>query len=1275
VEAVKKHANEAEILERALGVAISNLGTHVGSLQMNHTEAQKWAAEVLNEQDKSVENWESALTRLGKIPIEENLLRFIRQKNPSSARNRENGSSNTNPAKTRSLRDIFDQEEVKLAVGLSRTATNQFEQKLVEIDRTVERILQNSHDLSANVSKSVEASASETQKKAEELLVEVEALAQKVSSDYEHVLGLDQISSKSVPQASKLALLHTRNFLVNLSDHSTEMGEYFRMIIEQRNALAMSSAKHLQTISSIESMMAQINPRLSALALGDEAAGALQLLTLLRDIPLAYGSFLVEAVRRREWADKLKTDSSSLAEELAVLKDEEERRRRRWLRSTGELIWREHTESQTLGVEINLKGDEDVWPTIIRDQVQSYIAVLRNTPALDNTIGELTQLFKDLDKPSKQQAKRIKAFKMGSVHDVSLGRNSMLLRPEEEAISRTLKDENTKLEERLKGSESRVRKLEDLLHRSSTMGRNGSGNIFQSVESSTQDKDAVPKSSHTAAAQPMVRERSSGQSSLSRRISANIGSDEKTLIQRILKLEANLIAERDISSKLQKEANARRNSEDEANDRIQEANSTKNDLLKNLEAQQLEFVEERKLIEDELRTVKARLEDADDDMDRILGSREHEKTGFQMELDQARKISKAEQDRNHKQIAALRNDMGQFQGEFEQIDEQRRRAVEENSLLSTKVADLEGRLLETEDGRFEKIKSLQSAHFQLAPGQQAPQDISLLVRAIELLAEKSTNYTKSLESALAMARADREALESTMHETEAEAAATKEKLDVEEMESFQLRETLATERGKISALQAELECHQSELSDLRATFAKGETGSQSLKTQLTEYTARVDDLSEKLATKGAQSQVLEGELQRLREKVDVSREEYNKSNGRHESRAGRARELSRRLYAQNERLSRLLESLGFAITRLDDSMVIQRASKVNTTSTTEADPTSAMRRSLSGSMTMRQALESSIDMDLVSWMTADTGELEAAKYESYLNAISKFDLDVFSEVITKRVKDMESMARKWQRETRAYRDRAHRSQHESHEKISYRSFKEGDLALFLPTRNQATKAWAAFNVGAPHYFLREQETHRLQARDWLLARIHKVEERVVDLKKSMADLNLPAGGDRQSIASSDGASFMDDENPFELSDGLRWYLLDAVEEKPGAPTTPGLGKSKSTVASANVDVKGSIGIKKPANGSGASKTLSKSLDSRRSSTNSRKGSTASPLYNTAVNNAVIAEASRGSPLATAPHESQAIEAVRGLDLGLGIGSDEAPARDREVRRDDLLWGP
>jgi autophagy-related protein 11 len=326
---------------------------------------------------------------------------------------------------------------------------------------------------------------------------------------------------------------------------------------------------------------------------------------------------------------------------------------------------------------------------------------------------------------------------------------------------------------------------------------------------------------------------------------------------------------------------------------------------------------------------------------------------------------------------------------------------------------------------------------------------------------------------------------------------------------------------------------------------------------------------------------------------------------------------------------------------------------------------------------LKRHLEDFADISFLQWSETDNLDEETQKYTGLLSTLDRFNIEIFSDSISKRMRDMEHTARKWQKEARAYRDKAHRAQGEAHEKIAFRSFKEGDLALFLPTRNQATRPWAAFNVGAPHYFLREQDSHKLHNKEWLVARISKVEERVVDLSKTMAGARISSDG--RSITSEGGISYEDD-NPFELSDGLRWYLLDAAEEKTGAPSTPGLGKT--TVASAHVDARGSIRMTKKSSANDPTKSLNKSLDSRRSSANSRKGVPVAITPKNGSSEAVATDTAEGSntagrgtsPSTTGPGpshlrtESQASGSRAG---GLAIdGADKAD----EVRK-DLLWGP
>ena len=69
-----------------------------------------------------------------------------------------------------------------------------------------------------------------------------------------------------------------------------------------------------------------------------------------------------------------------------------------------------------------------------------------------------------------------------------------------------------------------------------------------------------------------------------------------------------------------------------------------------------------------------------------------------------------------------------------------------------------------------------------------------------------------------------------------------------------------------------------------------------------------------------------------------------------------------------------------------------------------------------------------------------------------IEELRSFDHDGLLEAIAKTGKTI----RKWQKMCKAYRER-------SKGKISFRNFAEGDLALFLPTRNSPSRPWAAFN--------------------------------------------------------------------------------------------------------------------------------------------------------------------------------------------------------------------
>ncbi|KAG6837101.1 hypothetical protein H0H93_014705 [Arthromyces matolae] len=141
---------------------------------------------------------------------------------------------------------------------------------------------------------------------------------------------------------------------------------------------------------------------------------------------------------------------------------------------------------------------------------------------------------------------------------------------------------------------------------------------------------------------------------------------------------------------------------------------------------------------------------------------------------------------------------------------------------------------------------------------------------------------------------------------------------------------------------------------------------------------------------------------------------------------------------------------------------------------------------------------------------------------SALELLRAFDHDDFLEAIAK----AGSTIRKWQKQCKEYRERAKG-------KISFRNFAKGDLALFLPTRNSVSKPWAAFNVSFPHYFLHATGhlAEQLKTREWIVARITSITERVVDPQTNFkfVDAKDP------------------NSNPYGLGEGVKYYMLEVED--------------------------------------------------------------------------------------------------------------------------------
>jgi len=1159
--ATHERYSEMDVMVKCLDAAVTNLELSVTQIQPKYTELKNWVNPALEDYTQLAKAWEGYLSLARNIQISPAMVKFMTSKEVA------------NP-KHATLELLVDLDTARKAGRLAPTSLQKFSAKASELEKVANQMYQGLEGLIQDFEKFVNRSALSHSGETAQLLHDIEAIAKKIDTDYQTMLEYST-SQRDVLQASKTASNHTERLLPGLKKRAKEMDNQVQYATKARNAISTDSIDFMRTITDITSLHASVKAKINDLNQAEEDMTTFDYLRLIHQLPYMYASFVAEAIRRREWSDKVKADSSTLANTMAIFQDEEVKRRRKWHKMVGSTYGPDKFDANALGLEVNLLGDEEPWPAMTKQDLEAFLDQLHAQNAEPAILGDVSKLLGDLNAPTKLQSKRIKAFKNGSVHEAALGISGLLMRGDDDVL-RSLQEDKAKLESKVKTADSRIRRLEDLLHRQSQASRPSLGNIFQ------------PQSTDSTSSVKPAR-----------------GEGTEALQHRINLLEAELGSEKQRSAVFEKDLNTRTTQHNNIKGQMEEANSTKKDLLENMEALKREFMDERKSLEDEIKRLQTRLEDTEDEIENFGASREHEKASYNEKLVTLQnEVQRLKKDRNDESLKAqgqvefLRNE-SRLQRELNESLERQLQASQEQAKSLTKKLGV------AEELGHVQLRALRDLHGQLSPEESVPTDVNDLVDNLSSIAPDLVGKLQTLESDLQLLRSDLEQAQATVRDLRSEISGTSEKLTSEADASRQLREDLSEERARSTALEEELAGGREQISQLRMQLTDGESGSEALRKQLEEREGKITKLHEELAARQSQVGSLEEELRLFKERHLDSQAKVSALTKQIDARSARAKDLTQRIYSQNDRLCRLLERLGFAVTRQGSKMTVQKIPRAdrstqlqNPNDSSDPGSASAKRSTTLGS--------DSADLELLYWMNSQDGDAESKKYEAFMAALGTFDVDMFSETVYRRLRDMEHLARKFQRESRAYKEKSISVQKEAQEKIAFKNFKEGDLALFLPTRNQSSGAWACFNVGFPHYFLREQDTHGLRSKEWLVARISRIQERVVDLSKS-----IQQPGDADSTLTDEG-----NDNPFQLSDGLRWYLLDAYEDKLAAPSTPGLGKS--TVAANNVEAvadmrnrSGSGGGKDKAKGShmgidGVSKTLSKSLESRRSSTSSRK---------------------------------------------------------------------
>ena len=1110
------------------------MSQHTVGLKSKFEQTQGWTDSVLEDQHYLLEQWQSSTAYYSAIAAIPDLAKCVKT------------GSDIDPQFLTTLADLIDPARLRDFAEQGQEAHKQTSNRIAEIASIYDEVEDGTTKIVEELRSSNPMSASEMANRIEQILEEFEVLTKKMDSDCQTIQALPD-APKSLAQAQRMTHIHDNTFVSSLIQTNDEVAALFLEADELRTTIPSTSQQLLQRVSQVESKIGSLHQKMNQLTSKDDSSRTFKYLNAAVRLPFIYGSLLIECIRRQEWTAKRTTREA-----------EEMERRRKWSKEMDTAV-----DTSTLDSETTAKAS--------RVDLDSFLASLERVGFKD-VLADLKELVKDLDAPSRRMGK---AFKNGSLHEAAFTGGSV--RGEDKALE-NLKKEKTRSDEKLKSAESRIRKLEDLLHRQTQNTRpNSMAGLGLTPAPSFERNVSSPEGIFVSA---LSRAREEAMPIVSSRRTSFNNDQDKSLAQRVVSLEADLLAQKARAKEMERSSAAKQNAENMLKEQVREAMSTKEDLLSNFEAQQREFDDERRLANDENKRLTVRLEEIEDELERVYANHEHEFKiqALEHDLDSTREEAETEIRKAHEQAKQARIER---QTEREVSDRLRHEITsmqEDGQHVELDLQDHRDQLDQFKQSEIQHRNILLTTLRRISPDEDTSDDMEVLVQTLSTAVVETVSREATLNAVIS--------------ELERDIASRKADLERKATDLEDVRRQVQSREADTVSLRAQIKDHESHRSTMSTRIASLEAGhveATNLGSQIESKDLEIDSVRKELTASLAKVEVLNTKLEEKRSELSSLQGSYVRLDSARETQAHRTDDLSSRLYVQNSKLQRLLEQLNFNITSQDGKMSVQRISSKTMNSTILGDPAASMKRSSSGQMLSKEEAESMIDPKVLHWSKPD-GTEEA--YEQYIRTVSSFDTDVFHEAIYKRMKEVEHIARKTQRDVKTYRERSHRAQAESHERLSLRAFKEGDLALFLPTKDQATKPWAAFNVGAPHYFLREQDSHKLSKRDWMIARISKVEKRVVDLSRSMNG----ARGQEGSI---------EDENPYELSDGLRWYLLDAAEEKPGAPIS--IGSGKSTITAVNVEAAtATLRPKKSSDGNAATKTLTRSLDSRRSSTTSKR---------------------------------------------------------------------
>ncbi|TFK46861.1 putative peripheral membrane protein [Heliocybe sulcata] len=494
---------------------------------------------------------------------------------------------------------------------------------------------------------------------------------------------------------------------------------------------------------------------------------------------------------------------------------------------------------------------------------------------------------------------------------------------------------------------------------------------------------------------------------------------------------------------------------------------------------------------------------------------EDERSAYRAEIDRL-KAALQDADVTADRADRMERDLHQARAQAESDVTARRVLEERHSELLADVEQQRQALTNALAEATEQTRTAEILRQELAKMQDEYQDVKVLearhAAKISKLMEDQSTTLRNLEEA----RNRGEDLHSQIQAARNESEEVRLALEQADKEKDRLLKVQASEHDRI----------------MRDCIAEADGDRAVLEHQFSELKAALEDTERQLKEAWSRNEMTNADAMGLRE--ELQRVEHQLREARH-AEALLREDLKAGITSQSDYEHRL-EEANRLVAQILDVAIAFRNSHVRAISTAQAVLSHPRFSGNQGDLSLSQSVRPNINGH-----ADEPSPIDPSDPATALEQLREFDHDHFLEIISK----TGSTIRKWQKQCKEYRERAKG-------KISFRNFAKGDLALFLPTRNSVSKPWAAFNVSFPHYFLNATGhlAEQLKSREWIVARITSITERVVDHRDSQ-----------------DPSS-----NPYGLGDGVKYYTLEVEDwTQPSPPSKKKLSAKKAEPASGEAE--------------------------------------------------------------------------------------------------------